>query len=109
VPQCGRSLCLYVLFITDQYKNIGQAILVGKCLHCRINMCIKVISILSVSTIFLMNFLTVLVVQYFWNCSGDVVLLEMFWRCSIFWNCSGDVVLLEMFWRCSIFGTVQVM
>jgi hypothetical protein len=36
-------------------------------------------------------------VQYFWNCSGDVVLLEMFWQCSIFWNCSGDVVLLEMF------------
>jgi len=33
------DLHLYVLFITDQYKkkNIGQAILVGKCCHCRIN------------------------------------------------------------------------
>ena len=33
----GRSLHLYVLFITDQYPktNIGQAILVGKCCHCR--------------------------------------------------------------------------
>ena len=28
VPRCGRSLHLYVLFITDQYPktNIGQAI-----------------------------------------------------------------------------------
>ena len=36
-PRCGWSLHLYVLFITDQYKKkIGQAILVGKCCHCRI-------------------------------------------------------------------------
>jgi hypothetical protein len=36
VPRCGRNVHLYVLFITDKYKkNIGQAILVGKCCHCR--------------------------------------------------------------------------
>ena len=37
VPRCGRSLHLYVLFITDQYKKkYWEAILVGKCCHCRI-------------------------------------------------------------------------
>ena len=39
VPRCGRSLHLYVLFITDNIKKkIGQAILVGKCCHCRIEL-----------------------------------------------------------------------
>ena len=39
IPPMCPDLHLYVLFITDQNpkKNIGQAILVGKCCHCRIN------------------------------------------------------------------------
>ena len=35
VPRCGRSLHLYVLNIKN---NIGQAILFGKCCHCRIKL-----------------------------------------------------------------------
>ena len=39
VPRCGRSLHVYVLFITDQYqKNYWAGLLVGKCCHCRINL-----------------------------------------------------------------------
>ena len=37
VPRCGRSLHLYVLFITDQYKKKYRAGYIGrKCCHCRI-------------------------------------------------------------------------
>jgi hypothetical protein len=55
---------------------------------------------------------------YFWNCSDNVVFLELFGPCSIlgivrtmsyFWNCSDNVVFLELFGQCSIFLFVRTM
>jgi hypothetical protein len=59
IPRCAPFLHLYALFITDQYKkkfylkltnikkNIGQAILVGKCCHCRINKLTLILKIIG--------------------------------------------------------------
>jgi hypothetical protein len=33
----GTNICMFYLLLTNIKKNIGQAILVGKCCHCRIN------------------------------------------------------------------------
>jgi hypothetical protein len=87
---------------------------------------------LSFSTIFLLNFTTVLEVWYFsiefYNCSGRWVffywILQLFWKCGIFllnfttvlevwyfsiefYNCSGRWVffywILQLFWKFGIF------